>query len=584
MLKATDDTQKNFAALYYLSRKYGVQKLTEDVENCIVNISGNMQGLDDDYTLVLPDGINDVTDRYKLLVSKTPFYDYLVPELEDIEKEIVQSDDETILGYTNKDIKKASLQENWYAKNISIKLVRASGVIDRNKTFSNGRLSIKPHQSFTATAAVKGLQANSKEVNPALQLQQILEASGFELIPLNESSKSVDTNYKVELSDVGNEDALKHAPLEIEVNHALSENETVIALTMVDDIIVPLAIADAIVGGNGFQVKLDTLQVQNAAAENKKNIIRAAWFCFAKVVLRKNLSMLRRVTVNGGEVNYDKNDLAGKIKNARKIVLYIHGIIGNTKGMATGLQFLQNENKYDLFLAYDYENLNTKIEDIATDLKEQLQKIGVGADRPIDIIAHSMGGLMSRYLIEHLEGTENWVNRLFLFGTPNGGSVLGKLPLWRNRLMAVLTLACNYGKAFLGTVGPVLEAINKGLGISVPVTITLGQMDYDSDFYKLLNAPAKNKVETVYALIAGSIINYQPADDNGKFSRIMEKIELQVGRFLYSDAPSDIAVGVESIFQAPVGYVKNKTEISGHHLNYFENAASVNYFKTLVYN
>ncbi len=579
ILKAHDESQNNYAAIYYLSRKYSIHKITENVEQCIVNKDGIMSGLEDDYKLYMPLALNEVTDRYKLIISKELFTDYMVPELADIEPELIEYNDERVIAGLNRDVKKASLEDTWFVKNISIKLVRASGVLNKTNDFESGKLKIKKHQSFAATTSVTGITKNTKGSNPNLQLQEILHTNGFELVPLN-TGKAADANYTIVLNNLENESDLKNNPLIVEVNHALKDDENVLAFTMVDDIIMPLAIGQPT--KNGFEIKLDAIQISNVNEEKKKNILRAAWFCFAKIVLRKNLSMLRRVTFEDNEVQYNKDNLAGKVLNSNRICLYMHGIIGNTKGMATGLQFLHTENKYDLFLAYDYENLNTKIEDIAADIKEKLEEIGISKNKPIDIICHSMGGLVSRYLIEHLEGTTGWVNNLYMFGSPNGGSALGKLPTWRNRIMAMLTIACNFGKTFLGTIGPVLEAINKGLGVTVPVTITLQQMDPESDFYKILNKQASNIVNTNYHIIASSIINYHPTNDNSKFGRLIEKIELQIGKLLYNTEPNDIAVKVESIFDAPAIYVKNKTEISGHHLIYFENQESINYFKTIL--
>ena len=56
---------------------------------------------------------------------------------------------------------------------------------------------------------------------------------------------------------------------------------------------------------------------------------------------------------------------------AQKVLLFIHGIIGDTKDMAKSVQRAKLaeggatlKSRYDLVLTFDYENLNTTIEHI----------------------------------------------------------------------------------------------------------------------------------------------------------------------------------------------------------------------------
>ncbi len=53
--------------------------------------------------------------------------------------------------------------------------------------------------------------------------------------------------------------------------------------------------------------------------------------------------------------------------------------------MAASMQFLQTERQYDLILAFDYENLNSKIEEIADTFKTLLGNAGVSKAAPVDI-------------------------------------------------------------------------------------------------------------------------------------------------------------------------------------------------------
>ena len=114
--------------------------------------------------------------------------------------------------------------------------------------------------------------------------------------------------------------------------------------------------------------------------------------------------------------------------------MYIHGIIGDTLEMPKSIRLVKDmeghtlEDEYDLILTFDYENLNTPIEETAQALKDRLVAAGLGPDhgKTFHIVAHSMGGLVSRWFIEKLEGNQV-VNHLYQLGTPNQGSPYGSL-------------------------------------------------------------------------------------------------------------------------------------------------------------
>jgi triacylglycerol esterase/lipase EstA (alpha/beta hydrolase family) len=122
------------------------------------------------------------------------------------------------------------------------------------------------------------------------------------------------------------------------------------------------------------------------------------------------------------------------------VLLLIHGIIGNTDGIVQGLKLARDadgetvDQKFDLVLTYDYENLSTPIAETAVKLKQQLADAGLrdGDDKCPTLLVHSMGGLVSRWFIER-EGGNRVVDHLVMFGTPNAGSPLGKVDMARRR-------------------------------------------------------------------------------------------------------------------------------------------------------
>ena len=96
------------------------------------------------------------------------------------------------------------------------------------------------------------------------------------------------------------------------------------------------------------------------------------------------------------------------------------------------------------------------------ELNKQLKAVGLGENdgKRLDILAHSMGGLVSRYLIEFIR-KDNLIDNLFMFGTPNGGSIFGEIPVFRDKLVQILTVGLNFGKAWLGWIGTALDFTNK---------------------------------------------------------------------------------------------------------------------------
>jgi triacylglycerol esterase/lipase EstA (alpha/beta hydrolase family) len=105
----------------------------------------------------------------------------------------------------------------------------------------------------------------------------------------------------------------------------------------------------------------------------------------------------------GHEVRYhlDPATVRDRVRDADRIVLFVHGIIGDTGDMAGSLQRAGIPDRYDLVLTFDYENLNDPIGDTARGLKRRLEEVGLvaGSGKKVDIVAHSMGGLVSRWFI-----------------------------------------------------------------------------------------------------------------------------------------------------------------------------------------
>lgn len=267
-----------------------------------------------------------------------------------------------------------------------------------------------------------------------------------------------------------------------------------------------------------------------------------------------------------------------KVAAAKNVLLLVHGIIGDTQGIAEGLKNARDaagtavSEKFDLILTYDYESLNTSISDTAIDLKSQLREVGLHEhdDRRLTLLVHSMGGLVSRWFIEREDGNKV-VDHLVMCGTPNGGSPFGQIDGARQISHALTALAINFCPAFAPFGGALLYALHR----SGNITKCLEQMDATSETIRKLNASDDPGVP--YTIVAGDMHEYQEES-----SALSAKLIAKVGRgsafeTLFQDASHDIAVSVESIRSVPDTRmpVPVKQNVVCHHLNYFVNEASL---------
>lgn len=166
-------------------------------------------------------------------------------------------------------------------------------------------------------------------------------------------------------------------------------------------------------------------------------------------------------------------------------LLLVHGILANA---GTFLYSGGTENFNDLVhsLEFEYDNIilyNYPTADPIDENAEGLRKAILDAPRldpsfQTDIIAHSMGGLVSRYTIEKL-GLAPYVSNLIMLGTPNSGS----------------PFADTYA-TFLWLVTPYMDTYY------FPSAL---QMRPGSFFIHDLNSTDQSTIDTNYYVIAGDI-------------------------------------------------------------------------------
>ena len=131
----------------------------------------------------------------------------------------------------------------------------------------------------------------------------------------------------------------------------------------------------------------------------------------------------------------------------KKRLLFVHGTFSKTEAFLDGIArapqgkaFLQSIfNGYDEVLAYDHATLSISPVLNAFDLARLLQKI----DGPLDVVAHSRGGLVTRWALEGFGVGGSGPFRGVLVGCPINGTSLASPP----RLRSSLSLLSNIGTA-----------------------------------------------------------------------------------------------------------------------------------------
>jgi len=531
---------------------------------------GDWVTLDDQHGLaILQSAIHETTDIFKIIVSTEDFDDYKFNQ-EGIQlgKVISQPGDQKRAILKRK---KRGKKADWFVHTLTVNTIRKQAIIGPREVRMEG-ISIAAHNTFCADLSFLSAGAGARNLHPANSLSAIFSGETASLIhwaPKGSRSLREDRSI-IELNNIRNAETLKKNPLELKIDTSLSRGGQVIPVTLQNGFVIPVGQSKSeedgsvLISISGIPEEIDLTK----GATGSRSPGRALWFCLLKMGgMQESVFKFRKVIRREGKgvrTYLRQRD----VDRAKKILLVTHGIIGNTKTMIPNLGFLLAEDHYDLLITFDYENLNTPIEDIARQLDQKLGDYGIGAGdgKIFHILAHSMGGLVSRYLIEHLHKGDNMVDRLFMFGTPNGGSAFGKIPEFRDRLVQLLTISLNFTKGWTGWVHALLDVTNKILIGSKQVTRTLAQMNPEHSFIKSLRKA--RSIHTKYTVIAGDITAYESLEDT-RFKQFAEKVLLKIGD-LVNGAPNDIAVKVEDIEEIPANIESEIIEICCHHLNYFD--------------
>ena len=108
---------------------------------------------------------------------------------------------------------------------------------------------------------------------------------------------------------------------------------------------------------------------------------------------------------------------------ARIPVLLVHGLVDNRSIFAVMRRGLRRRGFSDV-CSWNYSPLSSDIARCAADLGARIERVceQTGHER-VHVVGHSLGGLISRYLVQRLGGDRR-IDSLITLGTPHQGSLL----------------------------------------------------------------------------------------------------------------------------------------------------------------
>ncbi len=584
---ANNCQQELYFSLVYFSPDYGIHP----IESKEIPAGRTATFIEGD-TLQIMENEVESTDIFKLFVS-TESIDTFLLEMEMLELGITveygrtratQLATQKAIGshYKNHKKTKKIIANDWFTKQLIVRVIgRQNRVGDKAVKLANGLISVLPHSKLKADLAITSLMSGTRNLEAGKSIVQLLEQKGGHLMGLGGTTRSLyGVPNVLEITGIENEATLAQEPLQIEIDAQLKADETLIPLTFDGEHILPVGIATPHKDGS---ITLAIDKIPDTEEVKRRSLFKALKLYFMKAALKsRKLQQLRWVDYDETQARRKTEGIIIKIQEADHILLCTHGIIGDTQGQANFARSLYSKEKeagkpFDLILTFDYENLNTPIQVTAAALKEQLGKVGIKEEgKKITILAHSMGGLVSRYFIENLNG-KAVVNQLIMAGTPNAGSAIAKMVTLRDSSLMLLGFLLNFLQEIplVGTFIRILEGTKK-------VTYTLGQMDYDDSEEFLRNLNLSADPEIPYYVIAGNLAQYLEQDESAK--RLVNKLYKLGGKIFYGAEDNDIAASVESIFSVNSKRKPSpqKQQVACHHLNYFEHEESAEAIKKFL--
>lgn len=494
------------------------------------------------------------------------------------------------LGARDDDEESEQTLDDFVVRSMPITTVRPQKAVEVKPHGSakvTGGLTVTSKGKFAAKAKLVNLSQKTRDLGGIITPPILAADPGASRLLTWGSTRSADPGLAVLelIPETGctKDDVTPETPLEIELPHAIERDETVLPVSWDGEFHVPLG--RLVAEGNRNVVRIDRLA--DPIANGARSVFGSFKILFHKLVTRPlglgyDWPILAIAEPSdGGKVIYikDKATVQARVKAAEHVYVFVHGILGDTSIMATSVGVPRNS----VVLAFDYENLHTTIEENAQLLGERLREAGLGPtdNKRLTLVAHSMGGLVSRQFVEAtgkgLDG-KTFVDHLVMLGTPNGGSPWSTAEDWVTSTSAMALnnlLPVAWPARLLGAVLGGLERIDN----------SLDQMKPGSPFLKALRTTPAPGVK--YTVIAGNTSIIPSAlegldQDASLLNRLWKSLSLK--RAFHGAAslalfrePNDVAVSVKSILDVPDDRLPaaSRATVACDHMSYFVDPAGL---------
>lgn len=474
---------------------------------------------------------------------------------------------------------------DWTTQDLAITIhrPREGAKITSGKTVSLGQvLEVLPHSKVQAHVRLETEPYASRDVGGRRLPHWLRDYPGFvQPFPLsNYPTRGGASEVNViELTDVRNSESVtSEEPLILRIKAQLNAEEHVLAVGFdpETEIYIPLGVGRDDKGATA-------IRLERLPTPEETRSLASAIRVYLHKVISKPFGLAFPYPMLSGVLPDDKstfryeeepNRVSDLVRGAERVLVAVHGIIGDTRSLIGSLLSFAHPGDaepslYDLVLAFDYESLNTSIEDNARSLKECLIDVGLGPghNKTVHIVAHSMGGLMSRWMIEQ-EGGSSMIEHLVMTGTPNGGSPWPTVQDWA-------LAALGFGLNLLGTAPWPLQALGGLLGLIERIDHPLDQMKPGSDLLKTLQS--SEDPGTRYTSIMGDITAHDASERIEQRVRVAKKILRKAASTAFLNDPNDVAVSAESMQSLPESWDERVAceNVYCDHFTYFRSKSSL---------
>jgi len=473
--------------------------------------------------------------------------------------------------------------DDWSTSQVTVVTVRpqeAQIIVPTGPKISLGaEVQLHPHAGLQATARLTSLPAAMRSLTqPTLPLifnQDSAESERFYFSRSRGGDPGLSLLELEAIDTASLQTVTPSNPLRLTVPMPLAAGEYILPIAYDGEFFLPLGRSHST--PEGTDILLERLPAPASGERSFRSTVR---IFFQKLLSHKlglafDYPQLSAIyLLDNGQVVYEKEPaiLRPQIAEAQRILLLIHGLMGDTPNLIDDLRRTAMGawlcDRYDLILGLDYESFNTSVEETARQLKLRLEAVGLHANHPkhLDVIGFELGGLISRWLVER-EGGHDMVSHLVLVGTPGAGTPWATVQGWASQALA-------FGLNSLTTVAWPVKVISSLVAALEFFDVTLDQMQPGSELLKSLEASPNPQIP--YSVIVGNAAIKPSAlatDNSGSslMQRLLHKLTGAAANLAFLGQPNDLFASAYSLKAialslepAPIIY-----EIACDHFTYF---------------